>query len=390
MSGRESILRLRAIWFFYLGGFGAVFPYMSVYLKEVKGLGEGEVGLVLSALPLASLVARPIWGTVSDVTGRRSHIIAALCLVAGLLFWVFGRAEGFLPLVAGMLGAAFFAGAVVPLVTAASFASLGAASQELFGGVRLWGTVGFLIGMELVGSVPRLSPLSGEPLLGTAPFLWVAAGGVVMAGVVSLGLPARGDLAVRAKAREARGLLRSKNVLLVLGAAFLMHLAIQGPVQHLAILLRDLGGNVADIRNTWRGMLLIEIPLVGFSGRLTQWLGARGLVRLGLAAEAVRWSVTAWAPGLLSVEMIQGLHGVGIAGIFLGMPLLLESRVPAHLRSSAQAYLATVGTGLGAVFSNQIFGALLERVGPRPPLFASAGLCAFLVVLLSRRFSRRG
>ncbi len=390
MSGRESLFRLRAIWFFYLGGFGAVFPYMSVYLKEVKGLGETEVGLVLSALPLASLVARPIWGTVSDVTGRRSHIIAGLCLVAGFSFWVFGRAESFLTLLAGMLGAAFFAGAVVPLVTAASFASLGAASRDLFGGVRLWGTVGFLLGMELVGTVPRLSPLAQGRLLGTAPFLWVAAGGVVLAGWVSLGLPIRGDLVKRAKAKEARGLLASRQVILILGAAFLMHLAIQGPVQHLAILLRDLGGDVADIRNTWRGMLAIEIPLVGFSGRLTQWVGARGLVRLGLLSEAVRWSITAWAPGRLTVEMVQGLHGVGIAGIFLGMPLLLERRVPPHLRSSAQSYLATVGTGLGAVFSNQIFGAMLEEAGPGPPLVASAALCALLVVLLSRRFSRRG
>ncbi len=169
--------------------------------------------------------------------------------------------------------------------------------------------------------------------------------------------------------------------------AFLAFFAMQGPIQNFPLILKANGGAASLIGPTWIIMLVIEIPVLRSSSRFAIRIGPRWLFFVGLMSEALRWSLTAWAPDLLTLQWAQGLHGLGIVGLFIGLPLLLEDGVPHHLRSSAQTFVNVAGAGLGATLSNLVFGLMLDGSGPALPLLTCAAVAmaaAFLCLRLTR------
>ncbi|MEM6797238.1 MAG: MFS transporter, partial [Acidobacteriota bacterium] len=120
-----------------------------------------------------------------------------------------------------------------------------------------------------------------------------------------------------------------------------------------------------------------------FAGAALRRLGARGLLTLGLAAEGLRWLLTALSPDLAVVRAAQLLHGVGVAGVLVGGPLYLELSVPSRLRATGQALVATIGIGLASMLSISAAGALFDSMGPKFPYLLS-GIGASLLALAVR------
>jgi MFS family permease len=63
-------------------GNGIVYPFLFIYLHNVRGFGLGTVGLVLAANGAVSLVVGPLSGPVIDRLGGRWTLVAALVFLA--------------------------------------------------------------------------------------------------------------------------------------------------------------------------------------------------------------------------------------------------------------------------------------------------------------------
>jgi MFS family permease len=63
-------------------GNGIVYPFLFIYLHNVRGIGLGTVGLVLAASGAVSLVTGPAAGPVIDRIGSRWTIVASLVFLA--------------------------------------------------------------------------------------------------------------------------------------------------------------------------------------------------------------------------------------------------------------------------------------------------------------------
>jgi MFS family permease len=63
-------------------GNGIVFPYLLIYLHNVRGLSLGLAGLVLAASSVSALLAGPIGGTLSDGIGPRNVLFASMAVSA--------------------------------------------------------------------------------------------------------------------------------------------------------------------------------------------------------------------------------------------------------------------------------------------------------------------
>lgn len=70
--------------FLVFAALAATFFLLPFYLEGVLGYGVGEVGLLLSAAPLALGIVAPISGTLSDRLGVRSLTLAGLFILAGV------------------------------------------------------------------------------------------------------------------------------------------------------------------------------------------------------------------------------------------------------------------------------------------------------------------
>jgi len=139
--------------FIDLIGFGIVIPLMPFY-AETFGATGAHVGLLLSTYSLMQFLFAPVWGKISDRTGRRPIILLGL-LGSAISYFVFARAHslGILylsRLLAGVAGAnisttqAYIADSTTPENRAKGMGLIGAA----FG-------LGFIFGPAIGGTLSR-------------------------------------------------------------------------------------------------------------------------------------------------------------------------------------------------------------------------------------------
>ncbi len=76
-----------------------------------------------------------------------------------------------------------------------------------------------------------------------------------------------------------------------------------------------------------------------------------------------RWTLCALVSDPTFLFAVQALHGVTVVGLNVGSPLYLDVVAPEKLRSTAQAALSMVASGIAAMASNISAGWLIDRSG---------------------------
>lgn len=161
---------------------GALMAFLPLFAIE-RGLSVGEAGLLFGAMGLASIVAKPVMGALSDRWGRGPLIVAGQFICAAVMFHLSG-ASGFMGFV--LLAALFGLGeAVVGSSTSALVADLSrrrdhGSAMGVFGTVMDVGHAagpllsGFLIGR--FGFGPTFTTIGFILAIVTVLFLLSAAG----------------------------------------------------------------------------------------------------------------------------------------------------------------------------------------------------------------------
>lgn len=379
-------IRLCAFWFVYMGALGMAFPFFGLYLGTHAGLSGVQVGAVLSMLPLVGLLAQPFWGQAADRSGARSGVLALVTIGTGLAQLLLYQASGFTQLLLATGVLALFATAVMPMAFSVSLAVLHLDGRHAFGIARAGGTVGYLVVVVTFPLVLRV--LAGDsPDVAGAPdalgLMFPAIGLLaVVAGAIAWTLPHGGAVGLRAPRDGLARLLRHGPMLRVLAYTFFAYLFLNGPIQLFPLFVRSLGGGLDDVSRMWVWMLLLEIPLVAWSGTLRVHVGARGMIALGVCASGVRWAGSAFADDIGVATVLGLLHGLAVVGLGIGGPLYVEEVVAPGLRSTGQALLSAIGIGLGGILSNLLCGWLFDRIGP-DLTYLGCGACALLLGLLA-------
>ncbi len=180
---------LGVIAFFVMVGFGVVVPVLPVYVRSF-GVGNAEVGAVVSAFALMRFAASPFCGRMIDLAGERAILSIGIGIVA-LSSGLAGIAHNYLQLLllrgVGGIGSAMFTVSAMTLLIGSTSTSMRARSIGFYQG-------GFLIG-GMTG--PALGGLLSTISL-TAPFFFYA-GTLAVAGLIGVlllrprtgGLPSR-------------------------------------------------------------------------------------------------------------------------------------------------------------------------------------------------------
>ncbi len=172
----RDVYVLGVIAFFVMVGFGVVVPVLPVYVRSF-GVGNVEVGAVISAFALMRLVSSPFCGRLIDWWGERATLAIGIGIVAvssGLV----GVAQNYPQLLllrgAGGIGSAMFTVSAMTLLLGSTAPNVRARAIGFYQG-------GFLIG-GMAG--PALGGLLATISL-TAPFFFYAAT-LLVAGFVGL------------------------------------------------------------------------------------------------------------------------------------------------------------------------------------------------------------
>lgn len=416
--------RLSVLWALQWGITGAILTYLPLYFAE-NGLSPRQVGQIMATSAFGLWIAPIIVGQVCDRWMNSEKYLALAHFFGGLALVCIPIAtevynetqENFEAILALNALYAMFYFPTVPLASALTFRHLPDPDAQ-FGGVRVWGTVGWVLaGLSLSLWLKRSDAY--EWLLIQLPdwrpslvrlrwaFSWVgepsSSDCFRIAALLSFALssfcvflpatpPARSERGTFAPL-QTLAMFRDRTFSLLIAISFLLAVVVTFYSFAVPKLLEQVGVPRDWVPAVMTVGQLSEFPALLLLPFFLRHLGLKLTFALGMAAWMVRYLL--FAVDLPLGAMLAGiaLHGVCHVFLIVVIQLYVDTKTRADLRTSAQNLFAFITAGIalpvGFLVSGRL-GELCHLNGPEPRfgLFFSvpAAVIFFLLAVYWRWF----
>lgn len=379
---RRVLLRFVLLYSALFTAFGVTSPFLPAFLAG-RGLGAGELGIVLGAATAVRLVSGPIAGRVADRFQLFRAELAVCAIVAAGAALLYFTVHGFWAVMAISL---LQAAAIAPLAPLADALSLAHARTQQntagfeYGWVRGVGSAAFVGGTLAAGQA--------ADHYGFSAVMWLSATALLAFPLVAKFVP-------EFPARTTDGLRRHEHpdhpwlMLLrqrVFGLVTLVGALVLGSHamydSFAVIRWREAGIRPATIALLWSESVAAEVVVFLLIGppllRVLKPTGALGCAALcGL----LRWGVMAQTTELAALGSVQPLHGFTFALLHLASMRLITDTVPSVMAGTAQTVYSLVGVGGATAVLMIVSGWLYSRFGPAG-FWAMALLCIAAVPVI--------
>jgi PPP family 3-phenylpropionic acid transporter len=343
---------MKLFYMLYFGAAGLYFPYVGLYYHAIH-LNGAQIGLAASLAPLGGVVLQPLWGLLSDRYGWRKRLLAISLLAASLAAPLVTMAHSFAALLLLIALLAVSLSPAIPLADATTLDWLSARGGS-YGGVRIYGSLGFLLSSLAIGSFYR-----GRGILA----LFVVYGALLFAAfLTTLAAPRQAAVVAEARGGGIMEVLADRGVVIFLLLAVVGYGTFAAYNTFFPLYLSSLGAG-SNIVGLSAGLAsLSELPVMAVAGIVVARVGVKPLLLAGLTAAALRWLAYGVLRDYHLVLVWQLLHGLSFAGLYVGGVTFMDRSVPERLRSTGQTIFSGATFGLGAVLGSTLFGLLFDRL----------------------------
>ncbi len=359
-------------YFWYFAFVGAFFPYFALYLNWL-GYDALEISILLAIGPLARVFSPYLWGTIADHFGNNKILLLVLALGAFICFFGLFLASGFLALASGLIFFSILMSGVLPIAEARTFRALGD-NSILYGHIRLWGSVGFILAVVLTGLFFENFGLS------------VFHGSVIFfLGILSLSIVFIPKEKLRDNKKYEHSIFTvfsNPGVILAFTVFFCMQLA-HGPLNgFLSLYLEEQGYTKISIGLFWGVSVVSEIVLFFYLPKMLKVFSIKSILATSAFLAFVRFLLIGWyaefplvlcVGQLLHAFTFGAFHAAGIAAI--NKVFTFSSAV------RGQALYTSVGYGAGGGLGVLLSGLAWSHFGGAW-MFTGGALFALLTFLL--------
>jgi PPP family 3-phenylpropionic acid transporter len=362
--------RLAGVYFFYFAYLGAFAPYFTLYLSSL-GIASAGIGVIMALPQLVRIVAPHLWGWLADRGSHRLRV-ARICTVIGTAAYCgLFAAEGFEALFAVVLLMSFFLSAALPQVEVATLSHLGEHSAQ-YGRVRVWGSLGFIAAVLIVGYV--------LDVVSIAVLLWIML--AILVGVTALLMlvPESPQAAHAHDHTPIAHVMREPRVIALIVACALMAVA-HGPYYTFySIHLVGYGYTKGTVGWLWSLGVICEIAIFFWMAHLFRAFTLRQVLIASFALAATRFAIIAACADNFALLLIaQTLHAASFGSFHAAALGYVHRFFRGRNQARGQAIYTSLTFGLGgtlgglyAGYAWEHFGAVITFAGAA--LFAAAGM----------------
>lgn len=352
---------------------GGLSPYLALFLSD-QGHSIERIGVLMALPQIMRIFAPPFWGWLADRT-RRYGLLLRVSAVANLMLMAImpGVADSYFGIFVLLSLMYFASSAQGPIAEANALAAAGSDAGR-YGKIRLWGSIGFLLAVLLVG--PLLDWLGTRRL----PQVLTVISALLVA--VVWVMPEPTAAIVRARVVKVRDRLREPAVALFFVSAFLMIFAHAALYAFFSLYLESFGYSKTAIGLIWSIGVVAEIGLF----RLQRWLferfGAARLLGASLLVSMIRFGLIAVSGGgLLLILVTQLLHAVTFGVHHSACMAYLQRWFAPEQQGRAQALYTTLAYGLGGTCGGIVASGLWTKISPESA-FVGASIASLLAWLV--------
>lgn len=371
-------VRLSAFYFAYFAYVGAFTPFFSLYLQRELTLSGVEIGIILSAMALTRILVPLFVGPWADRTGHRA-LVLRVSMVLGAATWTGAfAADSFMGMLLLIGVFCSLIAPVMPIFEGITFSHV-KDHPGRYGPVRLWGSIGFVITVLVVG-----------PLLDAYPIrllIWLLLAVLVAGALMSFSVPEPVAVSRSAERGGVWGVLAKPPVAALFTACFLMSVA-HGPFYGFySIHLAQAGYSKAAVGMLWSLGVVAEIFVFLWSPRLFRRFSSETLLKFAFACAMLRFASIGWfADSVIVIVIAQLLHAATFGAHHAASIGLVSAWFGDGRRASGQALYGSLTYGAGGMIGSLVSGVLWDAVGPAWTFtFASAAGAVGLAVLVRAR-----
>ncbi|ADC72230.1 major facilitator superfamily MFS_1 [Thioalkalivibrio sp. K90mix] len=360
--------RLSTVYFFYFASLGAFMPFWGPYLSEA-GFSGSQIGELMAIVLATKIIAPNVWGWLADRAGAHMPItrwgaFGGVIAFAGVLLYT-----GYWWLAVVMAAFSFFWNAILPQFEATTMRTLGCDAHR-YALVRLWGSVGFIVAVALLGWAFDHIDIAWLPwiVLGIFAALWLA--------TLWVREPVR-DLEQDNNVPALVAVLKRPEVIALFAACFFMQ-ASHGPYYaFFTLYLEEAGFSRAVAGQLWALGVAAEVVLFLLMPRLILRFGAWFLVSVALVLTTLRWGLLAAIPDSLPMLLfIQALHAASYGVYHAAAISLIHYFFPGRLQGRGQALYSSLAFGMGGAAGSLVAGYLWDGISPASVYVFAACLAA--------------
>lgn len=353
-----------SFYFLYFSALGVVVPYWPLYLRA-RGFGPQALGELMAIFALARIAAPYAGGYLSDHLGHRVAVVQIAALAAFLTVLCIPWAHSFVAIGIAMMAFGSFLYATLPPLEASTLLIHG----DHYGRVRLWGSVGFIILVLVLG-----------PLLDRYGSALVVP--VVAVIVLGLWLATQALPGLQPIQHETTPLHIRPALYPFLLACFLMQVSYGPYYTFYSVYLTHFGYSKAVVGVLWAFAVVCEVLLFWQANRLFVHFREERLFAATFGLAIVRWLLIAFFPRLWPILAVAQMLHAFTFGLFHATAIRLVVRYAGPgAKARAQAFYGSAA-GAGAAVGALASGYAWSWVGPRLTFVSAAvmALCGYLLV----------
>jgi nucleoside transporter len=341
---------------------GAWFVTMGTFLgTQLKATGV-DVGLAYQTQSVGAIIAPFIIGLIADRFFAAQRILGVLHLVGAALLWQASQATDFSGFYTYVLPYMIIYMPTLALVNAIAFRQMKNPEKE-FSGVRVLGTIGWIVAGLLIGY------FNWESANQLASTYKMAAGASLLLGIFSFFLPntpppKSRDEKVTARdllGLDALGLLKDRSFLTFFVASILICVPLAFYYNFTNAYLNEVGMERAAAKMSMGQMseVLFLLLMPFFFVRL----GVKKMLLVGMVAWALRYVCFAFGDtGGGAWMLILGivLHGICYDFFFVTGQIYTDNRAGERFKSAAQGLITLATYGAGMFIGSYISGYIVD------------------------------
>jgi MFS family permease len=355
---------------------GALVPWYSLRLVNQLGFDEMTTA-ACCATQASSVLSSLLAGQVADRWLSAEKSMALCSVLSGVCLLLIASAREPISLFVLTLVFWMVTGPMLLLGTTIAFTHLTHPERQ-FGPVRMWGTVGWMAVVWVIGQWLEWSEwlVGSGASLDDAPRVGALVAFVVAGYTLTLPhTPPRPASGARWLAPlEALGLLRERSFAVYLICTLAACVTFPFSTQNLPLLLRELGIAEARVGLTLTLAQITEVFFLAVLPIPLRLLGTRRTMGLGLAAWLIALAVLALGGPTWLVVSSLGLHGLYITGYLIAGQVYINGQAEGDVRASVQG-LFSFTNGLGLLIGNLLAGWLRRQTGGDLPATFAVAVC---------------
>jgi nucleoside transporter len=356
--------RLGIMMFLQYAIWGAWAPVLSSYLINEQGFSGAQVGWIYALLPLATIISPFIGGQLVDRYLSSEKLIGFLAFTGGILLLVVSRVTDFGVMFWLMLAYCLLYAPTLALTNSIAMINL-TDSEEEFGAIRVWGTLGWIAAGWLLTGWRSLAEGAAAPVVGGDALVLAGIFSIVM-GMQAFSLPHTPPQKDGVKPwafLESLKMSKVKDFAVFLGITFVVATELEFYYILTAPFLESeaIGVSSVNVPAVMTIAQLAEIFVMAFLlSRFLKKYGMRRTLAFGVIAWPIRYIIFAiGAPAWLVIASLA-LHGFCYVFFFVAAFIYVDKVAPPDIRASAQSLIAIVSLGLGRFLGSLFAGTVRD------------------------------